>query len=135
MTGQLVIAGLLLAHGLIHLAYVAPRPPATAGGPSWPFNLGRGWLVTELGVSSELARIVGVALVATAVAGFALAALAALGIGPAGLWTTALAVGAVASAGVLVLFFHPWLVVGLVIDTAALWAALVARWAPEGVGI
>jgi hypothetical protein len=133
MTGRLVVAGLLLAHGLIHLAFVAPRPAPTPGGPPWPFDLGQSWLLAQLGVSADLARILGLALVAATVAGFALAALTAIAIGPAGLWTAGLALGGVASLGVLILFFHPWLVLGLAIDAVVLWAAIVARWAPEGV--
>ena len=71
---------------------------------------------------------------AVTLAGFALAALvAAAGFAPTGLWSPALAIGAVASLGVLILYFHPWLVVGVAIDLVVLWAALVARWAPEGV--
>ena len=40
----------LLAHGLIHASYVAPSPAATAGGPEWPFDMARSWLVTSLGM-------------------------------------------------------------------------------------
>ena len=135
MTTRLVIAGLLLALGLIHASYLAPRPPATAGGPAWPFELDRSWLLSSLGTSSELARILGIALVALTIAGFALAALVAVGIAPAGLWSAALTLGAVASLAVLVLYFHPWLVLGVAVDLVVLWAALVSRWAPEGLAI
>jgi hypothetical protein len=41
----------------------------------------------------------------------------------------------VASLGVLVLSFRPWLVLGVAIDLVVLRAALVARWAPEGLAI
>jgi hypothetical protein len=44
-----------------------------------------------------------------------------------------LTLGAIASLGVLILFFHPWLVVGLAIDVLVLWAVLVAGWAPDRV--
>jgi hypothetical protein len=135
MTARLAIAGLLLAHALIHVAYLAPRPPATAAGPTWPFELGHSWLLGQLGAGSETTRLVGVALVAATLAGFALAALAAVGIGPAALWSAALTLGAAASLGVLVLYFQPWLVLGVAIDLFVLWAALVARWAPEGLAV
>ncbi len=133
MTARLVIAGLLLAHGLIHTAFLVPRPPVTAGAPAWPFELDQSWLLGQLGAGSETTRLLGIALVAATVAGFALAALAAFGFGPSGLWSGALVLGAVASLGVLVLYFHPWLVLGIGIDLVLLWAALIARWAPEGV--
>jgi hypothetical protein len=129
---RLVIAALLLGHALIHAAYLAPRPPATATGPAWPFELERSWLLGRLGSTEEAARVIGIGLVALTIGGFALASLAALGIAPAALWTAGLAAGAVASLAVLVLFFHPWLVLGVAIDLVVLWAALVARWAPEG---
>jgi hypothetical protein len=133
MITRLLIAGVLLAHAAIHLGFVSPRPPATAEGPAWPFELGRSWILGPLGVDSELDRLLGTALVAVTIAGFALAALAALGVAPAGIWPVAIVIGAVASIGVLAVFFHPWLVLGVAIDAALLWAVLVASWAPEGV--
>lgn len=134
MIPRLLIAGLLLGHALVHAAYLAPRPPVTAGGPAWPFELGRSWAFESLGAGAELSRLVGIALIALTIGGFALAALGAIGAGPAFLWPAGIAVGAVASVGVLALFFHPWLVVGLAIDVVLLWAALVARWTPEVLG-
>jgi hypothetical protein len=132
---RLVIAAVLLGHALIHASYLAPRPPATASGPAWPFELGHSWLLGPLGATAEVSRLVGIALIALTLGGFALASVAALGIAPFALWTAGLAVGAVASLGLLVLFFHPWLVLGVAIDLVVLWAALVARWAPEGLSI
>jgi len=128
---RLLVVGLLLGHGLIHASYVAPRPPLTAGGPQWPFELSHSWLLGAFGVSGEAARIVGLALVAVTIAGFALASVAALGLAPAGVWTAAVAVGAIASLALLVLFFHPWLVLGVVIDVVLLWVVFAVRWVPE----
>jgi hypothetical protein len=133
MIGTWATAAFLLAHALIHVAYLAPRPAATAGTPPWPFDLGRSWLLGGLGARPDVTRWLGMALVAATLAGFGLAALAALGIGPAGLWSAVLTLGAIASLGVLILFFHPWLVVGLAIDVLVLWAVLVAGWAPDRV--
>jgi hypothetical protein len=133
MTARVAIAALLLAHALVHVAYLAPRPAATPGGPAWPFNLDHSWLLGQLGAGPELTRWLGIALIAATIAGFAVAAIAAVGIGPGGLWSAALTLGAIASAAVLLIFFHPWLVLGLVIDSLALWAALVGHWAPDGV--
>jgi len=33
----------LIAHGLIHAAYLVPRPPDAA---QWPFDLSRTWLAS-----------------------------------------------------------------------------------------
>ncbi|HEX5823455.1 MAG TPA: hypothetical protein VFY18_03255 [Candidatus Limnocylindrales bacterium] len=132
MITRLVIAAFLLAHGAIHFGFVSPRPPATADGPPWPFQLGRSWVLGPLGVDADLARVLGTALIAVTLGGFALAAVAALGVAPAGIWPAAVAVGAIGSVAVLSLFFHPWLVLGLAIDVTLLWAVFVASWAPEG---
>ena len=45
----------------------------------------------------------------------------------------AVTIGGVVSIAVLVLFFHPWLLLGIAIDVVLLWAVNVANWAPEGV--
>ena len=135
MIPRLLFAGFLLAHGAIHASFLSPRPPATAGGPAWPFELARSWVLTPLGVQPETARLLGMALVAATAGAFALAALAATGLLPAELWGPTTAIGAVASLALLVLFFHPWLVLGLAIDLGLLWAVLVAGWTPEGSSI
>jgi hypothetical protein len=135
MIPRLLFAGFLLAHGAIHASFLSPRPPATAGGPAWPFELARSWVLTPLGVQPETARLLGMALVAATVGAFALAALAATGPLPAELWGPTTAVGAVASLALLVLFFHPWLVLGLAIDLGLLWAVFVASWTPGGSSI
>jgi hypothetical protein len=35
----------------------------------------------------------------------------------------------------LLLFFHPWLVLGIAIDLGLLWAVLVADWTPQGTAL
>jgi hypothetical protein len=135
MITRLAFAAFLLAHGAIHAGFVSPRPPVTAGGPAWPFTLDRSWLLAPLGVGPEVARLLGLALFAATMGGFASAAIAALGILPAALWPAGVAVGAVASLALLLLFFHPWLLLGIAIDLVLLWAVLIADWAPEGVGV
>lgn len=131
MLTRLLLAAFLLAHAAIHASFLSPRPPATAGGPQWPFELGRSWILTPLGLQPEQTRILGMALVAAPLGGFALAAIATVGLLPPALWPPAAAVGAVASVALLLLFFHPFLVFGFVIDAALLWAVLVAGWTPQ----
>jgi hypothetical protein len=124
---KLLIGGFLLAHGLIHLSYLSPAPPRTAGGPEWPFEMARSWLVTGVGLEAGAARALGTALALAAAILLAGAALATVGWIVPGAWWPALAVGgAVASLATLVLFFHPWLVLGLAIDALVLWWALLA---------
>jgi hypothetical protein len=128
----LVVAGLVLGHALIHASYLARQPAARPGAPEWPFTLDHSWLLGPIGVDREISRILGAGLVMVVVAGFALAAMAALGIAPAALWRVGIALGAVASLAVLGVYFHPWLVVGVVIDLALVWLVVLNGWAPEG---
>jgi hypothetical protein len=131
---KLLLAVFLFAHGAIHLTYLSPRPPATASGPSWPFALDRSWALSPLGVEPRVLRVIGIALAVVTLAAFTLAAASALGVVPQALWTSAVALGAAASLGLLVIFFHPWLILGVAIDLALLGATLIARWTPDGLG-
>jgi hypothetical protein len=133
MVVRLAIAGFLLAHAAIHIGFISPRPPVTAGGPAWPFDVGHSWILGPLGLDATTSRALAIALIAIILGGFALAGIAAIGIAPAGLWPAAVTIGGVASIAVLVLFFHPWLLLGVAIDVVLLWAVNVANWAPEGV--
>ncbi len=134
MIPRLLLAALLLAHAAIHASFLSARPPATAGGPAWPFELGRSALLSGLNPDPAVLRLVGIALVAGTVAGFALAALAALAVVPAAVWAAGVALGCVASLALLVLFFHPWLILGIVIDVVLLWAVVASSWVPDGIG-
>lgn len=133
MLVRLAIAGFLLAHGAVHLLFFSPQPPATTGGPPWPFDVTHSWVLGPLGVDAVTSRALAIALIAVILGAFALAGIAAIGIAPAGLWPVAVTIGGVASIAVLVLFFHPWLLLGIAIDVVLLWAVNVASWAPEGV--
>lgn len=130
MLARLAIAGLLLAHAAIHVAFLSPSPPATADGPAWPFTTDDSWLVRRLGVEAGTARTLALALVALTLAAFAMAALVAVGIAPAWLWMPTAVTGATASLALLLVFFHPWLVLGVAIDIGLLAATLIAGWAP-----
>lgn len=130
----IVVAGLLLGHALIHGSYLVPEPAQKDGAPAWPFHLERSWLLGPIGLDRATSRLLGTGLVVVVIAGFALAAIASLGAGPAWLWFIGVALGAVASLAVLILFFHPWFVLGLVIDVLLLWVVLIGGWAPDGLG-
>ena len=127
---RLLVAAFLLAHGAIHVAFIGPRPPAPPRAPAWPFDLTRSWLLTPAGFDAEITRALGFSLTAATVGGFTLAALAGAGVLPIGIWFPTLFLGIVASFALLVLFFHPWLVLGLVMDLVLLWLALAADWTP-----
>jgi hypothetical protein len=129
---KLVLAGFLAAHGLIHASFLSPVPPATAGGPPWPFDMAKSWLVTRAGLDAWPVTLLGTALVALTVIGFAGSALGAAGwIVPAELWRPLVAGSVAASALLLTVFFHPFLLLGFVIDAAIVWAVFVLSWNPS----
>lgn len=132
MTGgfaSLLIGGFFIAHGLIHASFGA-RPPADAG-ERWPFQVNHSWLLTGVGLGEEGTRFVGTLLWVTTTAAFALVGLGVAGIlVPQNLWLPIALVAAVASLLLLVLYWHPWLVLGVLIDVAFLLALLGARWSP-----
>ena len=82
------------------------------------------------GVGADTLRILGFSLFALILASFALAAIAAVGFLPAGVWGWSTVVGAAGSLAMLVLFFHPYLAVGVAIDLLALWTVLILGWTP-----
>lgn len=132
---KLLLAAFLAAHALIHTGYLTPAPPRTAGGPEWPFELGRSWLVPALGVDPGVARTVGTALAIATVALMVAAALSTLGwIVPADAWPTLTVAGATASAVTLALFFHPWILLGIAIDAILVWTVVAAGWTPARLG-
>ena len=61
--------------------------------------------------------------------------MAAVGFLPAAFWPAGVSLGALASLALLLVFFHPWLLLGIAIDLVLLWVVLVADWAPEGIGL
>jgi hypothetical protein len=130
---RIVLALFIVAHGLIHASYFSPRPAPESGGPAWPFELARSWFLSPLGVPESVLRPLGVTLAIVAVVAFAMAGLATLGLVlSVGAWQPLVVVGAVASLALLILFFHPWLVLGLAIDAVLMIAIWQANWSPEG---
>lgn len=127
-----ILVGLfLLAHGLIHLSYLAPAPSPGAGRPEWPFDMANSWLVTHLGMSVDLIRPLGTLLVVMVAVTLGAAGLATLGIlVPEEWWKPLVIVGAVLSAVTLAILFHPWIVLGIVIDVVLLYLVVVQGWQP-----
>ena len=135
MVINVLVATFLVAHAAIHLAFIAPSPPVTADGPAWPFTTNDSWLLERLGLDPAAKRVLAGALVAATLIALAIAALAALGVVPVGLWVAALTVGAGASLTLLIVFYHPWLGLGIAIDVGLLWAGLLAGWVPGSSGL
>jgi hypothetical protein len=118
---RFVVGLFLIAHGLVHLMYLGPRPEDD---PRYPFVPETRWLSRVLGLEAGTAK---------AIAG-ALAVLCALILVVAGIslfmnagpWEPAAVIGAAMSLALLLLFFHPWLMIGITIDLAII--AGVTAW-------
>lgn len=125
MLWNLLLGLFLIAHAAIHTGFVVPRP-ATSGGPPWPFDPSHTWL--PIGLSAEGCRRLAAGMLAACLGAFVLAGIAGVGLATH-LWAPLTLIGALASAALLVLFFHRWLVVGLLIDAAVAWLA-ISGWTP-----
>jgi hypothetical protein len=118
-----VLFGLfLIAHGLIHGSYLTPKPED----PAYPFSFAQSWFSQLVG---SVARPVGLVLTITAIIFLVTAGLGFLGIsGLAVIWKILLGIGVISSLLVLVLFWHPWLALGIVIDVVLLYGTFFGKW-------
>ena len=115
-----VIVGLfLIAHGLIHLLYVTPPPKDD---PSYPFVPETRWFARAAGLEPGPAKGVARALAIACVALFVIAGIGLLA--NADLWKAAAVGGSAVSLVLMLLFFHPWLVLGIAIDVAIIGSVL-----------
>jgi hypothetical protein len=129
--GQWLLAALLVGHGLVHVLFAVPAHAPTDGGAEWPFDMARSWAITRAGIDANLVRIGGMTLITVVVVGFSLAALSTVGIiVPSDWWQPTVALSAVTSAILLVLFFEPQLVLGLGLDAVLLWVVVAGAWRP-----
>jgi hypothetical protein len=134
--GVWLLGGFLLAHGLIHVMFVAPAPASagTDGATPWPFDMARSWLVSGAHLDPGAVRALGTALVCAVVGAFILASLATVDIVvPAAWWPALVAVSAAASAVLLGLFFGPQLILGVAIDAVLVWVVVTSAWAPAAI--
>ena len=91
--------------------------------------MSQSWAAARAGLDLSVVRVIGAVLIAVTVGAFALAALATVGIiVPSGWLQPTIALGAIASAATLVLFFDPQLVLGLGMDAVLLWVAVTRAW-------
>jgi hypothetical protein len=110
---RIVVGLFLIAHGLVHLLYLAPRP---GDDPSYPFVPEERWFARAVGLEPVAAKVVAgtlavVCMLVLLVSGIALLA-------NADLWRPTAVVGSVISLILLLLNFHPWLAIGVTIDVA-----------------
>ena len=122
---RILLAVFLITHGLVHfsLTYVPTPKPGKLRTPYWPSwwreDADPNWLASKLGLTNSLVRGLGSAFWLLTLAGFTLAGLGLLGVpGLSRLWGAATVLGGGASMLLLCLYWHPWLVAGVVINLA-----------------
>lgn len=124
---------LLIAHGLMHAILTpAPIPNDPESKPGAFFTASsRSWLLPRIGLSAPTVRWIGIVLVAMSTLGFVLAGLGVLGVpGLTLVWRTLAIVSSCLSLLLLILFWHPWIIVGALIDVGILFTLVWMKWTP-----
>ena len=126
-----IVALFLILHGLVHgILALVPNPDSADAGFASFFS--RSWLLTSLGLSTSAGKAIAIILAAIATIGFIATGLAILGILVPYDWWSVLAVASAAvSLLLLVIFWHPYLIVGILIDTLILVTVIFTDWSPE----
>ena len=130
---NVLFAIFLILHGLVHAGlFAAPDPNDPDSKPGAFFTSPeRSWLLSRLGLNPSIVKWLGIILVVLATLGFVLAGLGVFGVpGLVGIWRTITVVSAIVSLLLLVLFWHPWLIVGLLIDAGLLIVLQWGNWSP-----
>lgn len=121
---RLAVGLFLIAHGLIHLAWVAPKPDD----PAYPFSFKRSAVLPT--AHEDLLRPIGIALAIAVAALFLVAGTGFMGVEPlAHYWRLAAISGSMLSALLIGTFWHPWFVLGAMIDLAIV-AFVLTGWGP-----
>jgi hypothetical protein len=105
----------LIAHGLVHLLYLAPRPEDD---DRYPFVPEDRWSARLLGLQPRAAKAIAGGLAVIVAATLSIAGIAV--IADASMWEPAAVVGAALSLATLLILFHRWLTIGVAIDVAIL---------------
>lgn len=112
----------LIAHGLLHVSYLTPKPDD----PKYPFAFTKSWFANIVG---DISTPIGMTLTLLVVGCFMLTGLGVLGVpGLAGVWREFAVLGALLSVLLLTLYWHPWLVLGFAINALILFGILVLNW-------
>ncbi len=128
---KIIIGLFLIAHGLVHVGLAAaPDPNESESKPGAFFTAPqRSWLLPQLGLKPAAIRWIGILLVVFTTLGFVLAGLGVFGVpGLAELWRTIAVVSAVLSLLLLLLFWHPWIILGVLIDVGIIFSLVWADW-------
>ena len=118
----ILLAGFLAAHGFVHLAIWLPHPQPQPAAPP-PFAPDHSALLTAVSVPQADTHRLAVALAVAAGLGYLVAG---LGVAVGGGWAALFVIaGAVVGLVLKLVFFNPWLTLGVLLDAAALTSVLV----------
>ncbi|WP_199547218.1 hypothetical protein [Streptomyces sp. N35] len=112
-----IFAAFLIAHGLIHLPVWAASGPAQDGNRP-PFDARHSWALAVAGLPQARAGRVSIGLASAAAMLYVIAGAAVASGGTA--WATAAVIAAVVGLALKVLWFHPWLSLGVLLDVGVL---------------
>ena len=127
-----IVAIFLTLHGLTHsILAIVPSPKAPDAGFATFFSGLGSWLLTRLGLSESATKTTAITLSVIATIGFVAAGLALFGILVPFDWWRPLAIASAAvSLLLVVIFWDPYLIVGLLIGGAVLVTLLFTKWSP-----
>jgi len=130
---KIVLGVFIIAHGLVHaILAAAPNPSDPNAKPGAFFTTpDRSWLLPQLGLSASAVQWIGIILVVASTLGFVLAGLGIFGAaGLSTIWRMLAVISSCISLLLLILFWHRWLPIGVLIDIGILVALLWAKWPP-----
>jgi len=121
----------LIAHAIAHAGLTtAPDPSDPESTPGDFFTQkNRSWLFQRINLDSGFVQNIGRILVFISIAGFILAGLGGLGVpGLSQIWHGVAGTTAIISLILLILFWHPWLILGVVINIGLVIFMLLNTW-------
>ena len=129
--GKTIVAVFLILHGLVH-AVLAMMPNPDAPEVEFATFFSRSWLLSSLGLAESAGRPIAILLAAIATIGFIASGLSLLDIlVPFEWWRTLAIASAVVSLGLLIIFWHRYLILGIIIDVVILVAFSFFHWTPK----
>ncbi len=121
----------LIAHAVAHAGLAAAPIPDNPDPKTGAFftKVSRSWLFQKLELDGAVVKKIGIILVILTVLGLIIAGLGGLGIlGLNKIWSTAAVLSAGLSLILLILFWHPWLIVGVLIDPGLFLVSFGSKW-------
>ena len=121
----------LIGHGIAHAGLASAPDPSESNSTLGAFftQKGRSRLFQYLDLDPILVQRTGIALVVISIMGFILTGMGILGVpGLAMIWQGLVFVSSLASLMLLILFWHPWIILGVVIDIGLILLVVLNSW-------